>query len=88
MPRLFTAGVMTTMTCPMLAACLSEEPLPLEVQPLEVVVASRTADEPCLLNVTMVRAGDHEHHAHRPDHRGQKRPHQMCMEQPGSEAGR
>ena len=60
MPRLFTAVVMTTMTCPMLAACLSEESPPLEAQPLEVVVASRTAEEPCLLNVTMVRAGDHE----------------------------
>jgi hypothetical protein len=43
-----------------LTACLSEEPLPLEVQPLEIIVASRTADEPCLLNVAMVRAGDHE----------------------------
>jgi hypothetical protein len=40
---------------------LSDGPVDLEVQPLEVVVNSRSRPEmPCLLNVEEVRAGDHD----------------------------
>lgn len=40
--------------------CTGDPPPEPEVQPLEVVVASRTADQPCLLNVPEVAAGEHE----------------------------
>lgn len=49
----------------LLAGCaaldpISDPPVDPEVQPLEVVVNSRSQpDEPCLLNVDQVRAGDH-----------------------------
>ncbi len=40
---------------------ISDPPVDLEVQPLEVVVNSRSRPEtPCLLNVEKVRAGDHD----------------------------
>ena len=40
---------------------LSDPPPTPEVQPLEIVVDSRTRpDRPCLLNVSQVRAGDHD----------------------------
>ena len=47
-----------------LAGCafdpLSDPPVPLEEQPLEVVVNGDTRpDSPCLLNVDVIRAGDH-----------------------------
>jgi hypothetical protein len=41
--------------------CMGDPPREPEVQPLEVVVGSRTAsDQPCLLNIPEVAAGEHE----------------------------
>ena len=45
----------------LLAGCFGDPPPDPEVQPLEVVVGSRSQpDQPCILNVDEVAAGDHE----------------------------
>ena len=56
-------SLLTVLALLMLTGCipLSDAPPPPEVQPLEIVVESRTRpDRPCLLNVSQVRAGDHD----------------------------
>jgi len=58
------AGVTLTIAALALTVCsldpISDPPVDLEVQPLEVVVDSRSRPHtPCLLNVEKVRAGDH-----------------------------
>ena len=56
-------ALLTVLALPVLTGCipLSDPPSAPEVQPLEIVVESRTRpDRPCLLNVSQVRAGDHD----------------------------